>query len=143
MKTCPNCTRVLSEESFAFRNKAENKRHYNCNDCRRATAKASYAKHKSKTISKSMERTRNKREWFQELKQGLSCCVCGESDPACLDFHHIDPSEKDFALSDSVGVRGKAKLLEELNKCACLCANCHRKYHAGRLNAPLVKLEIM
>ena len=33
-------------------------------------------------------------------------------------------------------------IINEINKCACLCANCHRKAHAGRLNAPLVKLDI-
>ena len=142
MKICSSCKLDLSLDKFAFINKQNNIQHGQCNECRRATAKKSYAKHRSEVVSKAVERGRHHREWFRQLKLTMSCCVCGEDDPVCLDFHHIDPNEKDFELGGSSSKVGKKSIINEINKCACLCANCHRKAHAGRLNAPLVKLDI-
>jgi hypothetical protein len=142
MKKCSKCSVEKQLTEFAFINKAAQKLHYQCNICRSDTAKKSYQKHKKYVISKSIERGNIKRDWFKEFKQQFQCCVCGESDTSCLDFHHLDPTKKDFEISDGYQRFGKKILVEELNKCACLCANCHRKYHAGRLNVPLVKLDI-
>lgn len=142
MKICSKCNQELDESFFAFINKASGSRHYQCDPCRRETAKKSYTKHRDKVISKSTDRNNKSREWFRELKKSLSCCVCGESDSACLDFHHMDPSQKLFEVGMSPARTSKKRMVEEINKCACLCANCHRKYHADRLNAPLVKLDI-
>ena len=46
------------------------------------------------------------------------------------DFHHADPSKKDFAFG-KVG-RSFELIKNELDKCILLCANCHRKEHAQR-----------
>jgi 2-keto-3-deoxy-L-rhamnonate aldolase RhmA len=69
--------------------------------------------------------------WFQDFKRGLICETCGESDPACLDFHHTEKDEKDFtlALVKSWGW-GRERILREVAKCQVLCANCHRKKHS-------------
>lgn len=65
------------------------------------------------------------------------CAICCESDTACIDFHHIDPSLKRFTISSSVnGLYSKQEVLKEIQKCICLCANCHRKLHAGKLALP-------
>lgn len=64
-----------------------------------------------------------------EYKQAHPCVKCGEAEPICLDFHHVDGSTKDFALS-SGKQRSWAKILKEIEKCVVLCANCHRKLHA-------------
>jgi len=45
-----------------------------------------------------------------------------------LDFHHIDPTQKDFQLSQ--GERyGWEKVQSEIEKCIVLCSNCHRDFH--------------
>ena len=99
-----------------------------------------------KNTNKQIQRTAKNKlkslEWYKNLKKTLSCCVCGENEPECLDFHHIDSSEKDFILSE-IKRESIGRMKNELNKCACLCANCHRKHHAGKLFAPLVKLDII
>lgn len=59
--------------------------------------------------------------------------ICDETEPVCLDFHHIDPNEKDFTISKHRG-KSKENLLKEIKKCVCVCANCHRKIHAGIIN---------
>jgi hypothetical protein len=45
------------------------------------------------------------------------------------DFHHLDPSLKDFSISDKPYLSFEA-LRVEIDKCILLCANCHRKRHA-------------
>lgn len=81
---------------------------------------------------KQRDRRSKIRRWLDEYKQTLKCSVCEESCWVCLDFHHVDPSTKDKPLS--VIVRSAStieKVKEELAKCVVLCANCHRKHHAG------------
>lgn len=61
---------------------------------------------------------------------GRPCYVCGEDSPHVIDFHHIDPSTKEYPLSKMLKF-SKEKVDYELSKCIPLCANCHRKVHAG------------
>ena len=76
--------------------------------------------------------------WFAEFKSTQECARCGESHPACLEFHHVDPKgevdksmRKYAAISTLVsGARGIDTIKRELRKCQVLCANCHRKHHA-------------
>jgi hypothetical protein len=68
--------------------------------------------------------------FLYELKSNSFCEVCGENDPACLHYHHLDSTKKIDGLYKMI-CRGftKEKLLEEINKCVVLCANCHKKLH--------------
>jgi hypothetical protein len=60
--------------------------------------------------------------------------VCSERQPCCLVAHHLDPSKKDFNIGDARSNKlGFASVQEELEKCVCLCMNCHSKVHAGVL----------
>jgi hypothetical protein len=67
--------------------------------------------------------------WFRAYKEKLGCEICGENHPACLEFHHLDPSLKKFAVSARRNRPSLKKLQEEIAKCQALCANCHRKEH--------------
>lgn len=70
---------------------------------------------------------------YREWKSTLSCSVCDEREPCCLEMHHKNPAEKEFSL----GKRGKKRLiatLKEAEKCICLCSNCHKKVHAGLID---------
>lgn len=61
-------------------------------------------------------------------KLGGKCAHCGyDKCPAALEFHHLDPSQKDFGVSDTF--RDFAKLEKEVDKCIVLCANCHAEEH--------------
>ena len=51
----------------------------------------------------------------------------------CLEFHHLDPDKKDFDIAQAMSYEWPwDKVLAEIRKCVCLCANCHRKVHARR-----------
>jgi hypothetical protein len=84
-----------------------------------------------KAQSETKKRIRKeRRDWFQELKKKLKCERCGIDDFRVLDFHHLDPNEKDLEVSNMVRLRwSKKKILAEIAKCQCLCANCHRIVH--------------
>jgi hypothetical protein len=58
---------------------------------------------------------------------GGKCEICGYGDHiAALQFHHNNPSEKEFDLTKRFcNGHGLDKLRHELNKCSLLCANCH------------------
>lgn len=73
---------------------------------------------------------KERRVWFQDLKKTLKCNKCPESDWRTLDFHHKDPSEKDWEVANMVRSGWSQKtILEEMEKCEVLCSNCHRKEH--------------
>lgn len=48
---------------------------------------------------------------------------------AALEFHHLNPEEKDFAISRSGHTRSWEKIKVELDKCILLCCRCHREIH--------------
>ena len=62
---------------------------------------------------------------------GGKCVRCGYNNcMAALEFHHLDPNEKDFSLSDRDLKLDWVLIKQELDKCILLCANCHRETHA-------------
>lgn len=71
-----------------------------------------------------------KRNFVNEYKSSRGCSICEkEFRSYCLDFHHIDDSEKDFNVGASLS--SWKKLESELEKCIVVCANCHREIHYG------------
>lgn len=86
------------------------------------------------------------KEWRQKTKLKAieykgGCCqnckynVCYKA----LTFHHIDPSKKDFSLSEKGPKGGWERILEELDKCMLLCSNCHAETHDGLHPEYLIK----
>jgi hypothetical protein len=70
------------------------------------------------------ERKKQYREEYLNYKKTLSCNRCGNNDYRVLQFHHTD-ANKEFNISSKVGGRTLLSLMEEINKCEVLCANCH------------------
>jgi hypothetical protein len=61
--------------------------------------------------------------------QGEGCGWSG--DISGFDFHHLDPSEKDFELNSAIIASKKwVDVEKELDKCKLLCALCHRLEHS-------------
>lgn len=60
---------------------------------------------------------------------GGCCSFCGYNKcREALEFHHLDPSKKEINPS-KVFSRSYERIIQELNKCILLCANCHRELH--------------
>jgi DNA-binding transcriptional ArsR family regulator len=77
-----------------------------------------------------MRRRRRVKEILVE-EAGGKCRICGyDRCMAALQFHHLDPSEKEFVLSLRGVTRSIGALREEASKCVLLCANCHAEVEA-------------
>ena len=64
--------------------------------------------------------------------KGGRCQLCGyERCPDALEFHHLLGTDKKFGVSAKGYTRSWETIKGELDKCALLCANCHREVHAG------------
>lgn len=75
-------------------------------------------------------RRKQKREAVEY--KGGACEKCGyDKCVAAMEFHHRDPSEKDFQISGTY--RSLARLKPELDKTQLLCANCHRELHDAEI----------
>lgn len=82
----------------------------------------------------NIQRMARIRAYLDGIKSASGCLICGEREPVCLDFHHMDPSKKEFNLSKLL--RSQEKLANEVAKCVVLCSNCHRKLHKGLVQLP-------
>lgn len=62
---------------------------------------------------------------------GGKCSKCGyQENIAALQFHHLDPSKKQFKLGHRMlSNRSWDAILKEAPKCILLCANCHAEEH--------------
>jgi hypothetical protein len=65
---------------------------------------------------------------------GGRCVECGYNrNYSALEFHHIEPAKKEFQLDmRSLSNMKWAVIVNEVNKCRLLCANCHAEHHNPR-----------
>ena len=136
MKTCTKCQQT--KEITEFYKKSDSKSGFQsiCKQCLIKLNQDRYKTNKNKTQKQAQNACYKLRSITNDIKTKYGCCVCFEKTPCCLDFHHLDGDTKDNIVSNLVALKNKVKLIEEINKCCVLCANCHRKYHNG-----LIKLD--
>jgi len=84
--------------------------------------------HRDALNAKSRERDALRRDFIDSFR--TPCVVCGEDRIATLDFHHLDPRVKECDAGP-LARHAEAFIATELAKCVSLCANCHRRFHAG------------
>jgi hypothetical protein len=105
--------------------------HYHANEDRQE-----YVKQKDK------ENREKIKLWFKNFKEGLVCRVCGEDSPCTLCFHH-EFGKKEYNIANMPNKNcAKETILDEIDKCVVLCANCHRKYHSNVLDIEFEKKDI-
>lgn len=110
--------RFCNEESDNFYPSRIKKKIYSCKKC---DAK------QNKILRENIKRQ------CVEYKGG-KCFVCGYNKfQGSLDFHHVNPQEKDFGIA-TMKTNSFDSLKKELDKCVMLCKNCHAEVHAGLIN---------
>lgn len=68
---------------------------------------------------------------------GGACSRCGyDRCLAALQFHHVDPSDKEFHLAENGAARSLDRARAEARKCVLLCANCHVEEEQRLANLP-------
>ena len=114
-RICRECTQQDILVNFPLAGEIKGKKYYRhlCGCC--------YSKQKHK------ER-RNRMKKFKEFKKTLRCSRCGYADYRALQFHHIN-EEKDGNISEMAQQNSWDVIMNEVNKCEVLCANCHQIEH--------------
>ena len=112
---CPMCSKIKPLSEFYGR--------------RNKTGNSTYCKQCSTIMV--INRQRKLKQLAIDYKGG--CCEkCGYNKyNGALEFHHLDPSKKDFTIGHSKLSTFNEKIKEELDKCILVCANCHREIHGG------------
>lgn len=81
------------------------------------------------TSSEALLRQRKFKAKCIEYKGG-KCEICGYNKfQGALEFHHRDPTQKDFQLSKAKSWTFNERVKNELDKCQILCSNCHKELH--------------
>lgn len=96
------------------------KRVYLTEEEKKANAVVSVFKRRRKVKELAVE---YKGECCQHNGCGYNKCI------GALEFHHLDPNEKDFSLSSDGYSLSWETIKKELDKCILVCANCHREIH--------------
>jgi hypothetical protein len=128
-KSCWASRKKAYKEAHKEEISAKNRLYYEANKERISTRIRHWRKDNHKDL---MERQRKKRQRAGELLMQLKtpCVKCGEGRMWVIQFHHIDPSQKEFELSaENVSHKKLETVRQEAAKCACLCANCHTEFH--------------
>ena len=114
-KICSQCGRELPLDAFPWRDKSKGTRRANCKECHSGYMKKQYS------LKKGI---------LEEAKAQSKCAKCGESRGYVLDFHHIDPTQKENTIARMTSNKSNLKdIQKEVDKCIVLCANCHREFH--------------
>ena len=141
MKKCGKCKVEYTEQNFYKDSHRKDGLSWDCKKC-------SSKKHKQYTKNSDVPkqcarrwRTNNKLKNLEHKKQlyqkvklfqqtylKRNPCDCGVSDLECLDYHHIDQKTLKKRIP---AIHTFNKSIEEMIKCIVVCANCHRKIHAG------------
>jgi len=78
------------------------------------------------------ERRHSKKAFLEAEKKQRGCYFCGLDESCCLDWHHVEPENKEKNLSRmAASDYSKESMRKEMEKCIVICANCHRKLHEG------------
>ena len=107
-------------------------RSYSCKQCAMDYQRKYNVENREKvTIASRKKRRRIKEILIKE--NGGQCIMCGYNKYAgALEFHHKDPSKKDFHVSQT----GINKARKEIEKCILVCSNCHMELHGGIISLP-------
>lgn len=118
MKTCTDCklTKPITE-FYACKSHSKGVMCY-CKSCFNKRCQQRWVNRKLKAIN----------------YKGGQCIDCNlqlqNSHYAVFEFHHLDPSLKDYDWN-KLRMTSWTIITQELDKCVLLCANCHRIRHAN------------
>lgn len=121
MKTCGTCH---IEKDLSLFSKRGNIHQSKCKPCHSAYRKQHYNNNKQKYCDKAVRNKAKYRNEYYEWLSTKSCMDCGNKDTRVLEQDHL--RNKEFNIAALVGGRTLSSMMDELEKCETVCANCHR-----------------
>ena len=90
-----------------------------------------------KCRSEAVARRRRKVKQTLVDEMGGRCVLCGYDECLnALEFHHRDPTKKEFGVAMRGITRAIDAIRAEVEKCVLLCSNCHAAVEAGYKEVP-------
>jgi hypothetical protein len=133
-RTCGRCHETKEAADFAWRRQDRGQRDNYCRACRAVYKQEHYLAHRQRYIDNSQRRKRTmaaaRTAYLIAFFESHPCADCGEQDPLVLEFDHL--GDKLFNISQGLRDRAWDAVLEEMEKCDVVCANCHRRRTARR-----------
>jgi hypothetical protein len=129
LRRCGRCGKLKLIADFNWRRKTRGQRDNLCRPCRSEYHREHYLANKQRYIEQaaaSQHRLRLERTWYLiEYFKTHPCADCGEDDPIVLEFDHLE--DKCFDIAQALPYRSWQTILDEIEKCEVVCANCHRR----------------
>ena len=129
IKRCPKCKEYKLRAEFYKDKSRKDGLKCHCKACRLSDLRRWTKENRGRCSAYMKEYFNKKRKFYREYKKNLKCQQCGEAHPACLEFHHRNPEEKEFGIGHSIEKKSVEQVMNEIAKCDVLCANCHKKLH--------------
>ena len=131
MKTCPRCGVTKPLESFPRNVRRRDGVQSYCAECRREYVRQHYARHVARYRTSAITRNERRRSAIRRIireAKSRPCSDCGISyPPFVMDFDHRDRRQKLFNIGrDAMARRSERAVVEEIENCDVVCANCHR-----------------
>lgn len=133
-KVCNRCGQEKSVTEFYRRSGTRHGLQPWCRQCSSDVGKKYYADHRAeRRYSVKYARRRTKivgRKEAAVAYKGGCCTRCGyDRYVGALEFHHLDPMEKEWQLGSRLPNGRWESLKAELDKCVLVCSNCHKEIH--------------
>lgn len=127
MKICTKCGIEKEDSEFYQDKRRKDGLTSTCKQCSNNISREWRIHNHEKFITYHRDRLQNGQDYVNSLKS--PCIKCGEKRLYVLQFHHINPENKVFELGSTGVFKSKSRIKNEVDKCVCLCANCHTEYH--------------
>lgn len=130
---CHRCGQHKSAEHFTW-GRADERRDSLCRPCRSDYGAEHYRANRDLYIARASEHSkrlaRERTEYLIAYFEEHPCMDCGETDPVILEFDHV--GKKTFSIGHALKSYKWKRILDEIEQCEVVCANCHRKRTARR-----------
>lgn len=126
-KRCSRCRESKPLTSFNRLAKSPDGHQYNCRACNAAYHAENKARHNAQIHARNRRMRRELQELLRRYLLDHPCVDCGETDLRVLEFDHL--RNKTANISQLIDHRGRSwsSILQEIDKCEVVCANCHRR----------------
>lgn len=122
-RRCAKCGEVKSESEFHV-SSARGRQAW-CKPCRKVYDAEYHKKRAVVRRRQSVLRRRAIGEWYRSLKNA-PCVACGRRfHHSAMQWDHLPGTTKRDDLGRLVNGHGRRAILEEIEKCELVCANCH------------------
>jgi hypothetical protein len=141
MKFCPHCKTSKDAACFAkARNLPRGLKSW-CKECNNRASRERHTLDPKRYPANERAYRLRRRDKIKEMRQvrvdaakavvdavrASGCSRCPETNPDCLDFHHVRGQKVDNVCHMVSSGCPISTLTAEVAKCDILCANCHRK----------------